>query len=193
MKFNVGGDNRNGSVSVKSGDKSAPREDNYNVVPGENKYKKITRVLAERDGSGDRAIGVRLETSSEFIGYANHECTGLTFTSKGTVEMPQDATAVGVAIIRESIWMNIRIDQPGKVQLTASVLSDLDIAEVTLQGPSFDKPVRIFDDYDQTLNITKPGEYSLRGAYQLSVRLPNSGLGGRPLNVEIQARLTPAS
>ena len=85
--------------------------------------------------------------------------------------------------------MNIRIDQPGKVQLTASVLSDLDIAEVMLEGPSFAKPVRIYDEYDKTLDITKPGEYSLRGGYQLSVRFPNTGLGGRPLTVEIEATL----
>jgi hypothetical protein len=192
MKFLVGGDNRNGSISVKSG-KSDPREDHYNITPGENQHRKLNRVLSQRAGTGSGLIAARLETSSEFIGYANNECLGLTFTSKGTIELPQDQAAVGHAIVQESIWMNIRIEQTGKVLLVASVLSDLDIAEVSLQGPSFAKPVRIYDDYDQTLDITKPGEYSLRGGYQLSVKVPASGLGGRPITVEINAKLTPAS
>lgn len=192
MKFHVGGDNRNGSVSVKSGNKGEPRDDNYNIDPSQ-KYRKLSRVLSEKAGSGNAVVSATLETSSEFVGYANGECTGLALKSKGTISPPQDPAAVAVGIVQESIWMNIRIDQPGKIQLTASVLSDLDIAEVMLQGPSFDKPVRIYDDYDQTLNITKPGEYSLRSGYQLSVRFPNSGLGGRSIVVEIEARLTPAS
>ncbi|MEN3330746.1 MAG: hypothetical protein V7641_111 [Blastocatellia bacterium] len=191
MKFIVGGDNRNGSISVRSG-KSDPRDDNYNIT-SENRYRKINRVLSERAGSGSGAISARLETSSEYINYANHECTGLAFTSKGTVELPQDQAATGHAIVQESIWMNIRIEQTGKVQLVASVLSDLDIAEISLQGPSFAKPVRIYDETDQTLDITKPGEYSLRGGYQLSVKVPASGLGGRPITVEINAKLTPVS
>jgi hypothetical protein len=87
--------------------------------------------------------------------------------------------------------MNIRIEQTGKVQLTASVVSDLDIAEVLLEGPSFAKPVKIYDDYDKTLDITKPGDYRLKGGYQLSAEFPNTGLGGRPITVEITAKLTP--
>lgn len=190
MKFRVNGDNRNGSVSAKSGNKSEPREDNYNIDPSQ-RYRKLSRVLSEKAGSGTATVSASLETSSEFLGYANGECTGLTFKSKGTIGPPRDAAAVAVGIVQESIWMNIRIDQPGKVQLTASVLSDLDIAEVMLEGPSFAKPVRIYDEYDKTLDITKPGEYSLRGGYQLSVRFPNTGLGGRPLTVEIEATLAP--
>ena len=194
MKFVVGGDNRNGSISVKSGTRGEPRDENYNVT-SENKYKKFNRVLEQRAGTGAATIAARLETSSEYIGFNkdNYECLGLAFSSKGTATLPQDQTATGHSIIQESIWMNIRIAQPGKVQLVASVIADLDIAEVSFQGPSFDKPVRIFDDADQTLDITKPGEYSLRGGYQLSVRVPASGLGGRPINIEIQARLTPVS
>jgi hypothetical protein len=192
MKFRVNGDNRNGSVSVKSGQKSDPREDTYNIDPSK-QYRKFARLLSEQAGAGNGTLAVRLDTSSEFLSYANGECAGLELKSKGTITPPKDPAAAGVGIVQDSIWMNIRIDQPGKVQLTASVVSDLDIAEIMLQGPSFPKPVRIYDEYDQTLDITKPGEYSLRGGYQLSVRFPNSGLGGRPLTVEIEARLTPAS
>lgn len=73
------------------------------------------------------------------------------------------------------------------------VLSDMDVAEVRVDGPSFaEKPVRVFDDFDDTLVIDKPGEYYLRGAYQLNVRTPNPSLGGRPIAVEMQATLTPA-
>jgi hypothetical protein len=50
----------------------------------------------------------------------------------------------------------------------------------------------IYDEYNQILDITKPGDYSFKGGYQLSVRFPNSGLGGRAITVEIQARLTSA-
>ena len=194
MKFIAGGDNRNGSISVKSGTRGEPRDENYNVT-SENKYKKFNRVLEQRAGTGAATIVVRLETSSEYLGFNKdtYECQGLTFKSKGTVELPQDQTVSGHGIVNESIWMNIRISQPGKVQLVASVIADLDIAEVSFQGPSFDKPVRIFDDADQTLDITKPGEYSLRGGYQLTVKVPADGLGGRPINIEIQARLTPVS
>jgi hypothetical protein len=87
--------------------------------------------------------------------------------------------------------MNIRIDKPCRVELVATVSSDLDIAEVVLEGPSFAKPIRIYDNYSQVLDITKPGDYSLKGGYQLSVRFPNSGLGGRAITDKMQARLTP--
>jgi hypothetical protein len=66
-------------------------------------------------------------------------------------------------------------------------------AVVTLMGPQFgDKPVKVFDDFDEDVEITKPGDYELRGAYQLNVRTPNESLGGRPITVEMQAKLTPA-
>lgn len=51
--------------------------------------------------------------------------------------------------------------------------------------------MRVFDDFDDAVEITKPGDYELRGAYQLNVRTPNSGLGGRPIFVEMQATLKP--
>lgn len=189
MKFTTGGDNRNGSVSAKAS-KSEPREDYYNIDPS-NRYVNIKRTLSQRDGTGTGQIEVTLETSSEFVGFRkeNYECTGLTFTSKGTIQLPQDANAKARGVIQESISMGIRIAQAGKVHLTASVLSDMDIAEVRLQGPSFDK--RIYDDFDDTLDIKTPGDYILKGAYQLAVETPNAGLGGRPISVEIQATLKP--
>lgn len=191
MKFRVGGDNRNGSVSVKSGNKGEPRDDNYNIDPSQ-KYRRLTRVLSEKAGSGNAIVSATLDTGSDFNGYANGECDGLSFSSKGTITPPQDSAAVAVGIVQESIWMNIRIDKPCKVELVASVNSDLDIAEVMLEGPSFAKPIRIYDEYSQVLDITKPGDYTLKGGYQLSVRFPNSGLGGRAITVKIGARLTPA-
>ena len=191
MKFTTGNDSRNGSVSAKAS-KADPRGENYNVDPS-NRYAKITRTLSQRDGAGAGQIEVTLETSSEFVGFRkeNFECTGLTFTSKGTIKLPQDAKATATGVVQESIWMGVRIAQAGKVHLTASVLSDMDIAEVRLQGPSFDK--RVYDDFDDTLDINTPGEYILKGAYQLAVRTPNASLGGRPISVEIQATLTPVS
>lgn len=192
MKFRVGGDNRSGSISVKSGNKGEPRDDNYNIDPSR-KYRKLSRVLSEKAGSGNTIVSATLDTSSDFIGYANGECDGLSFKSKGTITPPQDSAAVAVGIVQESIWMNIRIDKPCKVELAASVNSDLDIAEVMIEGPSFAKPIRIYDEYRQMLDITKPGDYSLKGGYQLSVRFPNSGLGGRAITVEIEAQLTPQS
>lgn len=191
MKFTTASDNRNGSVSARAG-KADAREDNYNVDPSR-RYAKITRTLAARDGAGAGQIEVTLETSSEYTGFRkeNYECAGLTFTSKGTIKLPQDAKAAATGVVQESISMGVRINEAGKVRLTASVVSDMDIAEVRLQGPSFDK--RVYDDFDDTLDITTPGEYILKGAYQLAVRLPNPGLGGRPVVVEMQATLTPVS
>lgn len=191
MKFTTGGDNRNGSVSVKAS-KAEPREDNYNVDPS-NRYAKIKRTLSERDGAGAAQMEVTLETSSEFVGFRkdNYECTGLTFTSKGTIKLPQDAKATATGVVHESISMGVRIAQAGKVHLSASILSDMDIAEVRLQGPSFDK--RVYDDFDDTLDIKTPGDYILKGAYQLAVQTPNAGLGGRPITVEIQATLKTVS
>jgi hypothetical protein len=89
--------------------------------------------------------------------------------------------------------MGFRVEQPCKVRLTATALSDMDVAEIRLEGPSFDKPVRVFDDFDDTLDLSKPGEHYLKGAYYLNVKLPNPSLGGRPLAVEMQATLTPVS
>ena len=192
MKFLVGSDNRAGSVSVKDG-KPDPRDDSYNVDPSR-RYGKITRKMSESAGTGGGQMNVSLETSSEFVGYQkeNHECAGLSFTSKGTIKLPQDAAAQGRGVLHDSIAMGFRVAQGGKVQLTASVVSDLDIVDLRLTGPSFSKPLRILDDHDETHDL-KPGEYMLKGAYQLAVTLPDSSLGGRPLTVEMQATLTPVS
>ncbi len=71
-------------------------------------------------------------------------------------------------------------------------MSDMDVAEVKLMGPGVkDGALRVFDDFDDTVELSKPGDYELRGAYQLNVRLPNPSLGGRPISVEMQATLTP--
>src|SRR4051794_38123107 len=98
MKFRTGGANRNGGVSVKSGRKPDARDDSYNVDPSQ-KYKKITRKLSERAGTGGAMISVSLETESEFIGYANNECNGLALKSKGTITPPQDAATQGHATV----------------------------------------------------------------------------------------------
>lgn len=81
MKFRVGGDNRSGSVSVKSGTKGEPRDDNYNIDPSR-RYRKLSRVLSEKAGSGNAIVSATLETSSDFNGYADHECDGLSLHSK---------------------------------------------------------------------------------------------------------------
>src|SRR5436305_12796793 len=163
MKFTTASDNRSGSVSARAG-KGDAREENYNVDPSK-RYAKITRTLTQRDGAGAGQIEVRLETSSEFVGFRkeDYECSGLTFTSKGTITLPQDAKAAGTGVVQESISMGVRISRAGKVRLTASVLSDLDSAEVRLQGPSFDK--RVYDDFDDTIDINTPGDYILKGPY----------------------------
>ncbi len=194
LRFGVNSDNRGGAVTVQAGGgESDPRTNSYNNDPGENPYGKIQRRLSETDGTGSKQVSATLVTSSEFVGYSKGECSGLSFVSQGSVALPGDSSAVALGIVQDRIEMGIRIQQTGKVRLKASVVADLDIVEISFSGPSFDKPIKIYDSYDQTLDITKPGEYSLRGGYQLAVRLPDPSLGGRPLSVEMQATLTPAS
>jgi hypothetical protein len=193
MKLKVSVDNRSGSVSARAG-KADARDDNYNVDPGSGRYKKITRTLSVSDGSGAGQIAVTLETSSDFVGFVkdSYECDSLAFKSVGTIKLPSDSASQGVGVIHDSIAMGFRVERACRVHLTASVMSDMDVAEVKLMGPAFaDKPVRVFDDFDDTVEISKPGDYELRGAYQLSVRLPNPGLGGRPISVEMHATLKP--
>jgi hypothetical protein len=191
MKLRVSTDNRSGSVSAKAGKPDA-REDNYNVDPSK-RYAKIARTLSERAGSGAGEIVSTVETSSEYVGFQKetYECASLTFKSNATIKLPTDSASVALGVVHDSISMGFRVERPCKVHLTATALSDMDVAEVRLEGPSFDKPLRIFDDFDDTLDLTKPGEHYLRGAYQLSVRTPNPSLGGRPLAVEMRATLTP--
>ena len=194
MKLHVSTDNRGGSVSVKVG-KGDARDENYNIDPGSGRYRKVTRTLSQSAGSGGGQMTVTVETSSDFVGFIkdNYECDSLTFKSVGTIRLPQDAAAVATGVVQDSISLGFRVEKACKVHLTATVLSDMDVAEVRVDGPAFAaKPVRVFDDFDDTLVIDKPGEYYLRGAYQLNVRTPNPGLGGRPIAVEMQATLTPA-
>jgi hypothetical protein len=194
MKLRVSTDNRAGAVTAKAG-KADARDADYNVDPGSGRYRKITRTLSETDGSGAGQINVTLETSSEFVGFVkdSFECDSLAFKSKGVIKLPSDPASQALGVVQDSIAMGFRVERACRLHLTASVLSDMDVAEVKLMGPAFgDKPVRVFDDFDDTVEITKPGDYELRGAYQLSVRLPNPGLGGRPISVEMQATLKPA-
>ena len=193
MKLRASTDNRGGSVSVKSG-KADARDDNYNLDPSR-RYSKVTRTLSESAGSGIGQMTVTLETSSEFVGFQkeSYECDSLAFKSVGTIKLPQDAAAAATGVVHDSISLGFRVEKACRVRLTAAVTSDMDVAEVRVDGPSFAaNPVRVFDDFDDTLSIDKPGEYYLKGAYQLNVRTPNAGLGGRPIVVEMQATLTPA-
>ena len=193
MKLHVSTDNRGGSVSVRSG-KEDSRDANYNIDPSR-RYSKLTRTLSEAAGKGGAQMSVKLETSSEFVGFVkeSYECDSLTFKSVGTITLPQDSATAATGVVQDSISLGFRVEKACKVHLTATVLSDMDVAEVRVDGPSFAaKPVRVFDDFDDTLTIDKPGEYYLKGAYQLNVRTPNTSLGGRPIAVEMQATLTPA-
>ena len=194
MKLRVTVDNRGGAVTAKAGSRGDARDDNYNIDPSK-RYAKLTRTLSETSGSGTGQISSTLETSSEFVGFVkdSYECNSLAFRSVGTIKIPSDPAAVALGVVQDSISMGFRVEKSCKVRLTATVLSDMDVAEVRVDGPSFSaKPVRVFDDFDDTLVIDKPGEYYLRGAYQLNVRTPNTSLGGRPISVEMQATLTPA-
>jgi hypothetical protein len=193
MKLRVSTDNRGGSISVKSG-KGDPRDGNYNIDPSL-RYSKLTRTLAEAAGSGGAQMSVKLETSSEFVGFRkeSYECDSLTFKSVGTITLPPDQAATATGVVQDSISLGFRVEKSCKVRLTATVLSDMDVAEVRVDGPAFAaQPIRVFDDFDDVLSIDKPGEYYLKGAYQLNVRTPNPSLGGRPIAVEMQATLTPA-
>ena len=193
MKLRVSTDNRGGSISVKVGKPDA-RDDYYNLDPSR-RYSKVARTLSESAGSAVGQMTVTLETSSEFVGFQkeSYECDSLTFKSVGTIRLPQDSAAAATGVVQDSISLGFRVEKACRVRLTATVMSDMDVAEVRVDGPSFaEKPVRVFDDFDDTLSIDKPGEYYLRGAYQLNVRTPNAGLGGRPIVVEMQATLTPA-
>jgi hypothetical protein len=192
MKLRVGVDNRAGAVTAKAGRGDA-RDDNYNIDPSK-RYGKVTRTLSESNGTGAGRISVTLETSSEFAGFVkdSYECDSLAFRSVGTIKLPTDAAAEALGVVQDSVAMGFRVERACRVRLTATVTSDMDVAEVKLTGPGIkDGAVRVFDDFDDEVEISKPGDYELRGAYQLSVRTPNPGLGGRPISVEMQATLKP--
>ena len=193
MKLRVTVDNRGGAVTAKAGSRGDARDANYNLDPSK-RYAKLTRTLSESSGSGGAQISSTLETSSEFVGFVkdSYECDSLAFRSVATIKLPSDPAAVALGVVQDSIAMGFKVEQACKVHLTASVISDMDVAVVTLKGPQFgDKPLNVYDDYDDEIEITKPGDYELRGAYQLNVRTPNTSLGGRPISVEMQATLKP--
>jgi hypothetical protein len=192
MKFLTNSDNRGGKVLAQAGGASDPRESGYNVDPGENEFARIARKLTQSDGSGTSALSATLDTASEFQGYAQGACKGLTFSSRGIVTLAGDRSLSALGIVQDRISMGVRIVEAGKVRLVASVVSDLDVVEIKLQGPQFPTPISIYDAYDQTFDITKAGEYTLIGSYQLAARLPNTNFGGRQLAVEMRATLSPA-
>jgi hypothetical protein len=194
MKLRVTVDNRAGAVTAKAGSRGDARDANYNIDPGSGRYKKVARTLSETSGSGGAQINAKLETSSEFAGFNKdvYECDSLAFRSVGTITLPSDAAAEALGVVQDSIAMGFRVERACRLRLTASVMSDMDVAVVNLKGPQFgDKPLSVYDDYDEEVEITKPGDYELRGAYQLNVRTPNSSLGGRPISVEMLATLRP--
>ncbi|HEV7891856.1 MAG TPA: hypothetical protein VGP08_14530 [Pyrinomonadaceae bacterium] len=193
MKLRVTVDNRGGAVTAKAGSRGDARDANYNIDPSK-RYAKLTRTLSETSGSGGAQISSTLETSSEFVGFVkdSYECDSLAFRSAGTVKLPSDPAAEALGVVQDSIALGFRVERTCRVHLTATVMSDMDVAEVKLMGPGIkDGAVRVFDDFDEEVEISKPGDYELRGAYQLNVRTPNTSLGGRPISVEMQATLKP--
>src|SRR5579862_2886367 len=177
MSFPVGGSTRAGAVSVRGANKENPREQSFNLDPGAGIYRPVDRKLAVSMGAG--SISAELQTSSEFMRFndSTKRCDGLVFKSKGTVGLPSDLSVTAMGVVEDNIRMGFRVEKNGKLHLVARVLADLDIVEIELSGPQFSTPIRINDDYDQILDITKPGLYLLKGSYQLLVKLPNTGLG----------------
>jgi hypothetical protein len=191
MTFAVGSANRAGAVSARSGTKSDAREESFNVDPGSGIYRPVQRRMSVSAGSG--LIGAEMATSSDFIRFANNKCEGVTFMSEGTIRLPVDLSAVAMGVVEDNVRLGLRFEKGIRVRLQATVLADLDIVEIELLGPQFAKtPLRINDNYDQTLDITQAGEYILKGSYQLAVKLPNTSLGGREIKVEMRATLTGA-
>ena len=190
MKFPVGGSTRGGAVSVRIGDKDG-QDEHYNLDPGSGIYQPVKRRLS-RGAPGQ--LSALLETSSEFLRFTdnNKQCEGITFKSEGTVGLPANLSMTGIAVVEDNIRMGLRFEKGMKIRLQATVLADLDIVEIELQGPQFKTPLRVLDEYDKGIDITEAGVYLLKGSYQLTVRLPNTGLGGRDIKVEMQATLSGA-
>src|SRR5919205_3677272 len=173
-KLRVTVDNRAGAVTAKAGSRGDARDANYNIDPSK-RYSKLARTLSETSGSGAGQISSTLETSSEFVGFnkEGYECDSLTFKSVAAIKLPTDAAAVALGVVQDSIAMGFKVERPCRVRLTASVFSDMDVAVVKLKGPQFreeveaqglvDKPLTVYDDYDEEVEITKPGDYELRG------------------------------
>jgi hypothetical protein len=191
MTFAVAGATRSGAVSVRSGSKADPKDENFNVDPGDNIYRPVQRRLTRSAGTG--LISAQLVTSSEFTRFADNKCEGVAFKSEGTIGLPNDLSGVALGVVEDNIRMGLRFEKGMKVRLQATVLADLDIVEIELLGPQFTKaPLRINDAYNKVLDIAEPGIYTLKGSYQLVVKLPNAGLGGREIKVEMRATLSGA-
>jgi len=190
MSFPVGGSTRGGAVSVRGAHKENPREQSFNLDPGAGIYRPVDRKLSVSMGAG--SISAELQTSSEFTRFNDNtkRCDGLVFKSKGTVVLPSDLSVTALGVVEDNIRMGFRVEKSMKLHLAARVLADLDIVEIELSGPQFSTPIRINDDFDRVLEIAKPGSYLLKGSYQLSVKLPNTGLGGRDIQIEMSATLT---
>jgi hypothetical protein len=191
MTFAVAGATRGGAVSVRSGLKADPKDENFNVDSGEGIYRPVQRRLTRSAGPG--LISAQLVTSSEFTRFADNKCEGVSFKSEGTIGLPDDLSSVSLGVVEDNIRMSLRFEKGMKVRLQAAVLADLDIVEIELLGPQFTKaPLRINDAYNKVLDIAEPGIYTLKGSYQLVVKLPNAGLGGREIKVEMRATLSGA-
>lgn len=197
MTFLLDSDNRNGRVKADSG--SDDRTQRYNT-PDEHGL--VRRTLTASRPSGDGVIETSVETFSEYLGKTSFSCTGVTFRSKGSIRVPERPAAGGLASIEDRIAMGIRIPEAGRVRLVASVVSDLDIVVLELQGPEFvdrkigspthgqSAPFRFDDQVDRVLTINTPGEYVLLGTYRLDRRLPHPDLM-LELVIEMSATLTP--
>src|SRR5258706_5330790 len=174
MTFAVAGATRSGAVSVRSGSKADPKDENFNVDPGSGIYRPLQRRLNVSSGPG--LISAELVSSSEFTRFGDNKCEGVTFKSEGTIRLPGDLSAVALGVVEDNVRMGLRFEKGIKVRLQATVLADLDIVEIELLGPQFTKaPLRINDDFDKVLDITEAGIYTLKGSYQLVVKLPNTG------------------
>src|ERR1700750_68963 len=172
MKLRVTVDNRAGALTAKAGSRGDARDENYNIDPGSGRYRKVTRTLSQTSGSGTSQISATLETSSDFAGFNKdaYECDSLAFTSKATIKLPSDPAAVALGVVQDSIAMGFKVERACRLHLTASVISDMDVAVVKLTGPQFreevesklvDKPLSVYDDFDDEIEITKPGDYEL--------------------------------
>lgn len=64
----------------------------------------------------------------------SYECDSLSFRSVGTIKLPSDARAEALGVVQDSIALGFRVESACKVHLTASVMSDMDAAEIKLTG-----------------------------------------------------------
>ena len=182
MKFLALGDFRRGRVTLNS------RVSEYDYAS----FRQLKRTLG-MGRSGELDAG--LQTFSEFVRYMSNtsECDGLVFKSSGAINVPRNASQ-GHAYVDDVVNMAIRITEACAVRLKASVTGDLDRSQMllTLTGPSFSEPVSFGGTHDQTHKL-QPGDYVLKAGYELAAILPDGGLSGKSLTIEMQVSLTPAS